>query len=199
MSVAVNVSARQFRQRDLLAMIRQAIASSGLQAHHLVVELTESVVMSNADRSTAILDELHRCGLQIAVDDFGTGYSSMSYLKRFPVSKLKIDRSFINDLGSNAKNDSIVKAMIDIAHGLGMSVVAEGIETTAQLSCLYAFGCDQYQGYLFSRPLNAVDVAAVLHRKPQPMSQSIVEQSLLESASWASHTASAGGCSTIKR
>jgi diguanylate cyclase len=186
LSVAVNVSARQFRQRDLLAMIQRAIAGSGLQAHHLVVELTESVVMSNAERSTTILDELHRCGLQIAVDDFGTGYSSMSYLKRFPVSKLKIDRSFVNDLGSNAKNDSIVKAMIDIAHGLGMTVVAEGVETTAQLFCLHAFGCDQYQGYLCSRPLNSADIAAVLRREPQPMSQSGVEQWLLGSRGWAS-------------
>jgi diguanylate cyclase (GGDEF)-like protein len=182
LSIAVNVSARQFRQRDLLAMIQQAIARSGLQAHHLVIELTESVVMSNADRSTAILDELHRSGLQIAVDDFGTGYSSMSYLKRFPVSKLKIDRSFINDLGSNAKNDSIVKAMIDIAHGLGMSVVAEGVETAAQLSCLHGFSCDQYQGYLCSRPLNSADIVAVLRRKPQPMRESQVEEWLLGSA-----------------
>jgi EAL domain-containing protein (putative c-di-GMP-specific phosphodiesterase class I) len=138
--------------------------------------------MSNADRSTAILDELHRSGLQIAVDDFGTGYSSMSYLKRFPVSKLKIDRSFISDLGSNVKNDSIVKAMIDIAHGLGMSVVAEGVETTVQLSHLHGFGCDQYQGYLCSRPLNAEDIAVVLRRKPQPMRESLVEEWLLGSA-----------------
>jgi diguanylate cyclase len=186
LSVAVNVSARQFRQRDLLAMIQHAIAGSGLQAHHLVVELTESVVMSNAERSTAILDELHRCGLQIAVDDFGTGYSSMSYLKRFPVSKLKIDRSFVNDLGGSAKNDSIVKAMIDIAHGLGMTVVAEGVETSAQLSHLHAFGCDQYQGYLCSRPLNSADIQAVLRREPEPMSQSRVEQWILGSGRRAS-------------
>lgn len=181
--IAINVSARQFRQRDLLAMIQQAIAHSGLQAHHIVVELTESVVMSNADRSTAILDELHRSGLQIAVDDFGTGYSSMSYLKRFPVSKLKIDRSFINDLGSSVKNDSIVKAMIEIAHGLGMSVVAEGVETTAQLACLQRFGCDSYQGYLCSRPLNSADIAAVLGRPQQPMRESQVDEWLLGSAS----------------
>lgn len=183
LSIAVNVSARQFRQRDLLPMIQQEIARSGLQAHHIVIELTESVVMSNPDRSAAILDELHRSGLQIAVDDFGTGYSSMSYLKGFPVSKLKIDRSFINDLGSNSKNDSIVKAMIELAHGLGMSVVAEGVETSAQLASLQGFGCDQYQGYLCSRPLNAEDIAAVLRRKPQPLRESLVEEWLLGSAS----------------
>jgi diguanylate cyclase (GGDEF)-like protein len=182
LSIAVNVSARQFRQRDLLAKIQQAIGRSGLQEHQLVIELTESVVMSSADRSTAILEDLHRSGLQIAVDDFGTGYSSMSYLKRFPVSELKIDRSFISDLGSNVKNDSVVKAMIDIAHGLGMSVVAEGVETTMQLSRLHGFGCDQYQGYLFSRPLNAEDIAVVLRRKPQPMSESLVEEWLIGSA-----------------
>lgn len=182
LSIAVNVSARQFRQRDLLPMIQQEIARSGLQPHHIVIELTESVVMTNPERSAAILEELHRSGLQIAVDDFGTGYSSMSYLKGFPVSKLKIDRSFIKDLGGNAKNDSIVRAMIELAHGLGMSVVAEGVETSAQLSCLHGFDCDQYQGYLCSRPLNAEDIAAVLRRKPLPMHQSQVEAWLLGSA-----------------
>jgi EAL domain-containing protein (putative c-di-GMP-specific phosphodiesterase class I) len=178
-SIAVNLSARQFRQPDLLSMIQQAVNSNGLQARNIVIELTESVVMSDGDRSTAILDQLHNFGLQIAVDDFGTGYSSMSYLKRFPVSKLKIDRSFINDLGSSAKNDSIVKAMIQLAHGLGMIAIAEGVETMAQLSCLHALGCDQFQGYLCSRPRNSVEIAEVLRRDPQPVAKFGIEEWLL--------------------
>ena len=181
-SIAVNLSARQFRQPDLLSMIQQAVASNGLQARDIVIELTESVVMSDADRSTEILDQLHRSGLQIAVDDFGTGYSSMSYLKRFPVSKLKIDRSFINDVGTSAKNDAIVKAMIQLAHGLDMTAIAEGVETMAQLSCLHALGCDQFQGYLCSRPRNAVEIAEVLRRDPQPIAKFGIEEWLLGAA-----------------
>jgi diguanylate cyclase (GGDEF)-like protein len=181
-SIAVNLSARQFRQPDLLSMIQQAVTNNGLQPRNIVIELTESVVMSDGDRSTTILDELHNFGLQIAVDDFGTGYSSMSYLKRFPVSKLKIDRSFINDLGSSAKNDSIVKAMIQLAHGLGMTAIAEGVETMGQLSCLHALGCDQFQGYLCSRPRNSVEIAEVLRRDPQPVAKFGIEEWLLGAA-----------------
>ncbi|HMK84958.1 MAG TPA: bifunctional diguanylate cyclase/phosphodiesterase [Steroidobacteraceae bacterium] len=166
-SVAVNLSARQFRQSDLLATVQRAVAANGLEPHQLVIELTESVVMSEGDGSIQVLDRLHSAGFQIAVDDFGTGYSSMSYLKRLPVSKLKVDRSFIADLGSNARNDSIVKAVIALAHGLGMTVVGEGVETSAQLACLRAFGCDQYQGYLCSRPRTAADIFELLRRDPR--------------------------------
>jgi diguanylate cyclase len=180
-SISVNLSARQFRQPDLLAMIQHAVASNGLQTQQIVIELTESVVMSDTDRSIHTLDQLHRSGLQIAVDDFGTGYSSMSYLKRLPVSKLKIDRSFVNDLGTSAKNDSIVKAVIDLAHGLGMTVIAEGVETMAQLSCLYDLGCDQFQGYLCSRPRNPVEIVEVLRRIPQPIGDSRVQEWLVGS------------------
>jgi diguanylate cyclase (GGDEF)-like protein len=167
-SIAVNLSARQFRQPDLLAMFQQAIERNGLRPQQVIVELTESVVMSDTDRSIQILDQLHRSGLNIAVDDFGTGYSSMNYLKRLPVSKLKIDRSFINDLGTDAKNDSIVSTVISLAHGLGMSVVAEGVETKHQLFLLQSFGCDQYQGYLCSKPRNAAEIADLLPGDPPP-------------------------------
>jgi diguanylate cyclase len=180
-SIAINLSARQFRQPDLLSMIQQAIASNGLQTHQIVIELTESVVMSDPDRAIHTLVQLHRSGLQIAVDDFGTGYSSMSYLKRLPVSKLKIDRSFINDLGTSAKNDSIVKAVIALAQGLGMIVVAEGVETKAQLSCLRAFGCDQYQGYLSSRPRNSAETTEMLHGRSHPVIESSAGEWLLGS------------------
>jgi diguanylate cyclase len=178
-SIAINLSARQFRQPDLLSMIQRAIARNGLQTHQIVIELTESVMMSDPDRAINTLVQLHRSGLQIAVDDFGTGYSSLSYLKRLPVSKLKIDRSFIKDLGASAKDDSIVKAVIALAQGLGMTVVAEGVETKAQLSFLRAFGCDQYQGYLCSRPRNCAEMTELLRNQSEPVLGSTVEECLL--------------------
>jgi diguanylate cyclase (GGDEF)-like protein len=176
LSIAVNLSARQFRQPDLLSMIQKAVSDNGLQPRHIDIELTESVVMSDAHRSIETLEQLHRLGFRVAVDDFGTGYSSMSYLKRLPVSKLKIDRSFVSDLGASAKSDSIVKAVISLAHGLGMIVIAEGVETMAQRSILRAFDCDQFQGYLFSRPRNATDIAELLSAKPQPIEDYIDEE-----------------------
>jgi diguanylate cyclase (GGDEF)-like protein len=173
LSVAVNLSARQFRQPYLLAMIQRIVASHGLQPRHVVIELTESVVMSDAHRSFDTLEKLHRLGFKVAVDDFGTGYSSMSYLKRLPVSKLKVDRSFVSDLGASTKSDSIVKAIIALAHGLGMTVVAEGVETKAQRYLLAEFGCDQFQGYLFSRPRNSADIVELLQAKPEPVEEFI--------------------------
>jgi len=179
--IAINLSARQFRQPDLLAMIRDSIARHGLQPGHIVIELTEAAVMTHVDQSAEILEQLHGSGFEVAVDDFGTGYSSLSYLKRLPVSKLKIDRSFIIDLGQNAKSDSIVRAVIMLAHGLGMSVVAEGVETLAQLSCLREFDCDQYQGYLCSRPQSAAGIAQLLRRTPDPIADSAGAHWLLDS------------------
>lgn len=161
-------------------MIRQTVARHGLLPKHIVIELTESVVMSDPDKAIAVLEQLHESGFQVAVDDFGTGYSSMSYLKRLPVGKLKIDRSFVNDLGASAKSDSIVKAVIALAHGLNMTVVAEGVETALQLAFLRAFGCDQYQGYLYSRPRNAADVVEFLAREPQPTAEELDASLLLQ-------------------
>jgi diguanylate cyclase (GGDEF)-like protein len=170
-SVAVNLSARQFRQPDLLATIQRAVTTNGLQPSHLDIELTESLVMSDADRAIESLEQLHRSGFQIAVDDFGTGYSSMSYLKRLPVRKLKIDRSFICDLGNDLKSESIVRSVIALAHGLGMIVIAEGVETARQLERLHDFECDQYQGYLFSHPRSAADIVELLRRRPVPIEE----------------------------
>jgi diguanylate cyclase len=185
MSVAVNLSARQFRQPDLRAMIQRIVASHGLEPRHVVIELTESVVMSDAHRSFDTLEKLHQLGFKVAVDDFGTGYSSMSYLKRLPVNKLKVDRSFVSDLGASTKSDSIVKAIISLAHGLGMTVVAEGVETKAQRYLLAEFGCDEFQGYLFSRPRNPADIVELLKAQPQALEEFIeggLVDALLESA-----------------
>jgi diguanylate cyclase (GGDEF)-like protein len=178
-SVAVNLSPRQFRHPNLLANIQASVVRNHLEPRHLVIELTESAVMRDADRSVEILDQLHRSGFQIAVDDFGTGYSSMNYLKQLPVSKLKIDRSFINDLGTGAKNDSIVRAVIALAHGLGMIVVAEGVETKTQLLGLLAYGCDQYQGYYCSKALAAAEITECLRREPRPLQKSDLEEWLI--------------------
>ena len=153
--IAVNVSASQFRQGRLLEQVRNALASSRLDPRSLELELTESAVMTNPEQSAATLEQLSRMGVLLSVDDFGTGYSSMSYLQRFPIDKLKIDRSFVKDLVSRAEDASIVRAIISLAHGLKLKVVAEGVETFEQLKLLQALGCDQYQGYHFSPPMPA--------------------------------------------
>ena len=155
--VSVNLSASQFRDSGLLESIRRALGDAGLKACYLEVELTESAVMSDPEQSIAILEALSSMGVLVSVDDFGTGYSSMSYLRRFPIDKLKIDRVFIDEIVSRPEDASIVRAIVSLAHSLRLKVVAEGVETPAQLDFLKLTGCDEYQGYHFSRPLPAAD------------------------------------------
>ena len=145
--VAVNLSAQQFRQKHLLATVEAALHDTGLDPSMLELELTESAVMHNAEESACILEQLSRLGVHISIDDFGTGYSSLSYLKRFPLDKLKIDRSFIRELATNAEDAAIVRAIISLAHSLKLKVIAEGVETAEQLEFLRQLGCDQYQGF----------------------------------------------------
>jgi EAL domain-containing protein (putative c-di-GMP-specific phosphodiesterase class I) len=153
--ISVNLSASQFREAGLVDSIRRALDDVGLQARYLEVELTESAVMSDPEQSVAILEQLSAMGVLVSVDDFGTGYSSMSYLRRFPIDKLKIDRVFINEIASRPEDASIVRAIVSLAHSLNLKVVAEGVETPAQLDFLKTAGCDEYQGYHYSRPLPA--------------------------------------------
>ena len=155
--VSVNLSASQFADSGLVDSIRIALDDAGLQARYLEVELTESAVMSDPEKSIAILEQLSAMGVLVSVDDFGTGYSSMSYLRRFPIDKLKIDRVFINEIVSRPEDASIVRAIVSLAHSLRLKVVAEGVETPAQLDFLKTAGCDEYQGYHFSRPLPAAE------------------------------------------
>jgi EAL domain-containing protein (putative c-di-GMP-specific phosphodiesterase class I) len=162
--VAVNVAASQFRRGDLLAVVRGALQTSHLDPRFLEIELTESAVMTNPEDSAAVLQQLSRMGVLVSVDDFGTGYSSMSYLRSFPIDKLKIDRSFIADLTTRADDASIVRAIVSLAHGLQIKVVAEGVETLEQLKFLQSVGCDQYQGYHFSQPLPANEFAELVTR-----------------------------------
>ncbi|MGX9462220.1 EAL domain-containing protein [Shewanella sp. A14] len=160
-SVAVNLSARQLKA-DIISTIEVALAVSGLPASALELELTESMIMGNPKDSVAVLAQLKALGLTIAVDDFGTGYSSLSYLKRFPIDTLKIDREFVRDITEDPDDAAITSAIITLAHSLELNVVAEGVETQEQLTFLREGGCDQVQGFLLSKPINAKDCLALL-------------------------------------
>jgi EAL domain-containing protein (putative c-di-GMP-specific phosphodiesterase class I) len=160
--VAVNLSAVQFRQKNLAEFVAQVLDDVGLDASYLELEVTESVIMQNAEEATLILKKLHAKGIHLSVDDFGTGYSSLGYLKRFPLDTLKIDRSFVSDIDSNPDDAIIVKSMIALAHSLKLNVIAEGVENESQLSYLRSLGCDEYQGYYRSRPLAAKDFEQML-------------------------------------
>jgi diguanylate cyclase (GGDEF)-like protein len=160
--IAVNVSAAEFHRGGFLADIRAILADTGLDPHHLVLEVTESGLMQAAHSTMAILAALRELGIQIAVDDFGTGYSSLSYLHRFPVDILKIDQSFVQDLRTASDESILVGAIIEMGKNLKLRVVAEGIETPQQLSFLKAHDCVEGQGYLFSRPVTADDFASLV-------------------------------------
>ncbi len=174
--IAVNVAASQFRRGDLLEQVRSALEQAQLDPRFLEIELTESVVMSDPEESAAVLEQLSRMGVLVSVDDFGTGYSSMSYLQRFPIDKLKIDQGFIKELMTRPDDESIVKAIISLAHGLRLKVVAEGVETSEQLTLLQSLGCDQYQGFLFSPPLPAPKFAELVRSWQKPEDSSSLEE-----------------------
>src|SRR5687768_17220006 len=159
LSLSVNLSARQVAQSDLLERIKEALATSKLSPHCLKLEITESVVMENAEAAALMFKQLRSLGVQLSIDDFGTGYSSLSYLHRFPLNYLKIDRSFVMRLTTDNDN-AIVRTISSLARNLGMQVIAEGIETEEQHQQLKMLGCEYGQGYLFSRP---VDERGVVH------------------------------------
>jgi diguanylate cyclase (GGDEF)-like protein/PAS domain S-box-containing protein len=161
--VAVNVSARQLRRRDFCETVAGALAESGLPAELLELEITESSVMENPKEAILILERLGRMGVSLAIDDFGTGYSSLAYLKLFPIDHLKIDRSFVRDIEHDLNDRAIAFGTIALAHSLGLNVIAEGVETADQLELLRTNGCDEVQGYLFSKPLTSGAAFAFLH------------------------------------
>jgi|GEM_PF-6299543 len=163
--VAVNLSPRQFQQRDLVARIRGIIEQENIFPSHLELEITESMIMQNVDRTIVVLQELRVLGVNLAIDDFGTGYSSLSALKRFPVDCLKIDRSFVNDISTDPDDRAITRAIILLAHSMGLSVVAEGVETEAQRIFLVEAGCDEMQGYLYAKPMPAAQMDTLLTRE----------------------------------
>jgi diguanylate cyclase (GGDEF)-like protein/PAS domain S-box-containing protein len=151
--VAVNLSARQFADESLIALVAQVLARSGLASAALELEITESLLMHNLEHTTRVLAALRESGVKLAMDDFGTGYSSLAYLKRFPVDSIKIDRSFIHGVPGDVDGESITQAVIAMAHSLRLRAIAEGVETAQQLEFLRSHGCDEIQGYFFSKPL----------------------------------------------
>jgi len=152
LTITVNLSALQFQQANLVEMIERVLRETGLQARYLELEITEGTTIHDPDFAAGVLEELREMGVGISIDDFGTGYSSLGYLKRFRIDRLKIDRSFVRDLTTDANDAAIASAVILMAHSLGLKVVAEGVESEEQLGFLLENGCDDFQGYLIGRP-----------------------------------------------
>jgi len=164
--VAVNVSAQQFRQKVLLDQVQTALAATGADAHRLQIELTEHTLVEDISLTAHVLASLRLRGMKVAIDDFGTGLSSLAYLRRLPIDKLKIDRSFVNDMTSGDEGAAIVEAIVSLAHSLRLEIVAEGIETVVQAQALQALGVQHGQGYLFSLPVAADEIESLwrVHR-----------------------------------
>jgi EAL domain-containing protein (putative c-di-GMP-specific phosphodiesterase class I) len=159
--IAVNISPRQLlKPREFSRNLTRILNSTGLDPQYLELEMTESLLLHNAEENIAVLRKLGKEGVRIAVDDFGTGYSSLAYLRQLPIDTLKIDRSFVRDIESDPEDVAIIQAIVAMGHSLGLQVTAEGVESLGQLQSLARLGCDEYQGYLFSKPLPAVEIAA---------------------------------------
>jgi EAL domain-containing protein (putative c-di-GMP-specific phosphodiesterase class I) len=163
--MAVNVSARQLGSGDLVGSVTKAISSSGLEPAALHVELTESAVIDQEDWSVQVLNELKNLGVALKIDDFGIGYSSLAYLKNLPIEGVKIDRAFVDGLGEDGRDAVIVEAIVSLGHALRLKVAGEGIETERQLEWLRTLGCDQGQGFYFSRPLSGPELEAWLGKE----------------------------------
>ncbi|HKO94387.1 MAG TPA: EAL domain-containing protein, partial [Polyangiaceae bacterium] len=165
--VAINLSARNLTDEKLPERLSELLGQGNVMPERMIMEVTESAVMANPERAAVVLERLRELGVGLSIDDFGTGYSSLTYLRTLPAGELKIDRSFIRDIDQNENNAAIVVAVINLAHGLGLRVVAEGVETEAELARLVTLGCDLAQGFLISRPLPAGDFAAFLATYPR--------------------------------
>ena len=166
LKVAVNLSPVQFKSSNLVAAVSAALSSSGLSPSRLELEITETVMLQDTAATLATLHELHALGVSIAMDDFGTGYSSLGYLHRFPFDRIKIDQSFVRELGRQRDCDAIVRAVTALSRALGMETTAEGVETVEQLRILAQAGCSVVQGYLFSRPVPEAAIAELLRSMP---------------------------------
>jgi EAL domain-containing protein (putative c-di-GMP-specific phosphodiesterase class I) len=173
--VSVNVSGRQLRQQGVVARFLEILREAGLPPQYLELELTESVADGDPDETVRLFGELKSNGINLSIDDFGTGYSSLSYLKRFPIERLKIDRSFVKDLGTDPDDSAIVKAIVEVAHSLKVKVVAEGVETKEQLEMLRAYGCDAWQGFSYSKPVDAEEFTSFLLQGPAPTDEQFAE------------------------
>ena len=167
LTVAVNLSGRQFSEPESIDQIKQVLQETGVDARCLKLEITETVVMEDGEAAAAMLSQLRELGIGLCIDDFGTGYSSLSYLHKFPINILKVDRSFVSRVGEMGENLEIVRAIVMLARSLGMEVVAEGVETAVQLAQMRAIGCEYGQGYFFSKPLDSEAATALLRRSPK--------------------------------
>lgn len=162
LAVNVNITPKQFAQPDLASQIGKALQETGLDPRCVNLEITETIAMSDADRSAIVLSELKELGVRLDIDDFGTGYSSLSRLQHFPVDRLKIDRSFISRIDTDVETHEIVRIIVMLAHGLGLEVVAEGVETQVQADMLKHLDCELAQGYLYSRPVPSETIEQLL-------------------------------------
>jgi EAL domain-containing protein (putative c-di-GMP-specific phosphodiesterase class I) len=175
MTMAVNVSAHEFRAQNFLPGLFTTLSETGLDPKLLVLELTETVLMKHAGVAASILQSLRDAGVQVAIDDFGTGYSSLGYLRKFPLDALKIDQSFVRQIGTPGEDTTIVTAVIALAKNLQLRVIAEGVETSGELDFLRAQRCDEVQGYYFSRPVVPEQFAKLLKTgMPEPESVSTI-------------------------
>jgi len=165
MLTSVNIPAQQVRKGNLVQLIKRILDNTGLDPTMLELELTESSLMDDSDNVLSMLQEVRSMGVKISLDDFGTGYSSLSYLKRFPIDTLKIDQAFIRDIGTSADDEAITRAIIAMAHTMGMEVCAEGVETQVHKDFLIREGCDYIQGYLLSRPVPDEEFSGLLRRQ----------------------------------
>jgi EAL domain-containing protein (putative c-di-GMP-specific phosphodiesterase class I) len=170
------VSARQFAERNWVGRVADALRDSGLAAEYLELELTESLIMQDAEQAVETMKELQRLGVQLSIDDFGTGYSSLSALKRFPVHRLKIDKSFIENLPEAENDRAVVSAVISLGQKLNLRIIAEGVETEAQAAFLRENNCNEMQGYLFSEPLPAACIEEFIRARSRLAPDAAVRQ-----------------------
>ena len=166
--IAINLSARQFQQSNLVSMVAKVLSETKLNPNYLELEITETTIMQNVEFAREALQEFQKMGVHISMDDFGTGYSSLGYLKKFPFDTLKIDQSFVRDLGDNLEDTAIISAIIALGRGLNLRVIAEGVEMQHQLDLLKSLQCDEMQGYWFSRPLNTEQATEFLTLNSNP-------------------------------
>jgi EAL domain-containing protein (putative c-di-GMP-specific phosphodiesterase class I) len=162
--MAVNLSPKQFMDNDLLDFLDRVLRETGLPPRLLQLEVTESMVMQNVEHATSTMHAINGRGVRLAIDDFGTGYSSMSLMKHFPIDTIKIDRCFVQDIGDSAQDRAISAAIITLGRALGMTVVAEGVETAEQDTILRDYNCHEFQGFLFSRPVSAAQIGCLLSK-----------------------------------
>jgi EAL domain-containing protein (putative c-di-GMP-specific phosphodiesterase class I) len=166
LTIHVNLSPRQMQRGDLVALVRDVLQETGIPPQSLTLEITENSLIAQGEGPTGLLERLHDLGVQLCIDDFGTGYSSLSYLHRFPIDSLKIDRSFIHQMGTNAENLELVRTIVALTHSLGIAAVAEGTETAAQLDQLRDLACKYAQGWAFGAAVDATQAGLFLLNMP---------------------------------